>query len=85
VSCCPASLIPPLKFSPGSPSSGKLLVLVCRAVLEGVWDALLCATRLLEGKWLGSHCHLRKDRVKTENIFTEGLEKTATHWFALLA
>lgn len=33
--CCLASRIPHLKLSPGSPPSGKLLVLGCKPELEG--------------------------------------------------
>lgn len=45
---------------------------------------MLCDTHLLEANLLDYHGHLKKDCVKNENIFTEGLEKIVTYWFALL-
>lgn len=73
-----ASLVPRLKCSPGSPSSGKLLVLGCKPVLEG--SACVGCT-VIRTFWSGI-CLIttdtsKKDCVKSENTLSEGLEKNS--------
>lgn len=76
VSCWPAGLIPHLKFSPASPPSGKPLVPGCKPALEGGARVGCSVVRTFcRGICLIAAVISKRDDVKTENIFTEGLVK----------